>query len=143
MVSTNLGNRTSCINWTKAINRHGYGILNRKNQEYFAHRQAYVEEYGPIPKGLCVLHSCDNPSCINPKHLFLGTQLENIKDRNAKGRTAVGLKNGKNKITWPIIRAVRENPQLSTRKLGALLGLSHTTIVSIRNNRQFLARVMP
>lgn len=55
-----------------------------------AHRLAWTLANGPIPDGLCILHRCDNPPCCNPSHLFLGTQLDNIRDRDAKGRGGHG-----------------------------------------------------
>lgn len=64
----------------------GYGMLKRKGRHHYAHRFSYEMHYGTIPKGLQVLHRCDNPSCIRPDHLFLGTQSDNMKDASKKGR---------------------------------------------------------
>lgn len=79
-----------CWLWTKSI-RHKYGGIrcNLRNATISTHRASYEVYVGPIPDGLCVLHQCDNPLCVNPKHLFLGTQLDNIADRHRKGRTVV------------------------------------------------------
>src|ERR1035437_1111838 len=74
-----------CHIWTGAKDGKGYGVFFADGC-CKAHRWAYQKLYGPIPKGLHVLHHCDNPSCINIKHLFLGTQLDNVKDMIAKGR---------------------------------------------------------
>lgn len=69
----------------------GYGRVKRGSRvPVGAHRYAWRLSRGPIPKGLCVLHRCDVRSCVNPDHLFLGTQIENIDDRNRKGRTHRG-----------------------------------------------------
>lgn len=62
------------------------------NKTMKAHKVSYLLFRGKIPNNLCVLHLCDKPDCVNPKHLWLGTQLENIKDRDAKGRTHKGKK---------------------------------------------------
>jgi hypothetical protein len=58
-----------------------------------AHRWSWTLANGPIPDGMVVMHRCDNPPCVNPGHLSLGTQLENIADRVSKGRSATGLRN--------------------------------------------------
>jgi len=64
----------------------GYGGVTRDGRKLRAHRVAWEEANGPIPPGLFVLHRCDNPPCCNPDHLFLGTQQENVADRELKGR---------------------------------------------------------
>lgn len=63
-----------------------YGMISIKNVPRYVHRVQYTLVFGLIPKGLQVLHECDNPPCCNPQHLFLGTQSDNIIDRNSKGR---------------------------------------------------------
>ncbi len=73
----------TCWKWRGAKLKHGYG---RYSGGLLAHRIAYELLVGPIPESLLVLHSCDNPECTNPKHLFLGTHSDNAKDMVSKGR---------------------------------------------------------
>ena len=74
-----------CWVWI-AQNVNGYGRLRIKGKLKLAHRVIWELKIGRIPKGLDVLHSCDNPSCVNPQHLWLGTHQQNMKDRDKKGR---------------------------------------------------------
>ncbi len=67
-----------------------YGRFCRDGGVFLAHREAWAQERGPIPAGMCVLHRCDNPKCVRPSHLFLGTRTDNSRDKVAKGRQARG-----------------------------------------------------
>ncbi len=91
----------ACWSWHGAHTRYGYGLINMHHRTIQAHRASWMLHHGPIPDGLCVLHKCDNPRCTNPGHLFLGTQLENIADRERKGRNVVpkGESSGNHKLT--------------------------------------------
>jgi hypothetical protein len=82
-----------CILWTGYISEKGYGTIYqhtpvRKMRK--AHQVSYELSVGPIPEGMVVMHTCDNPPCVNPKHLRLGTQLENVEDMRIKGRASKG-----------------------------------------------------
>jgi len=75
-----------CWPWIGAKTHYGYGKIRKNHKQIGAHRISYELHIGKIPKGMSVLHSCDNPGCVNPKHLFLGTQSDNLKDMFKKGR---------------------------------------------------------
>lgn len=76
---------------------------------------------------MVVRHKCDNPQCVNLEHLELGTQLDNITDRDSRGRTARGATNARTKVSPELVDLILKSP-LSSRKLAAQLGVSHTTI---------------
>lgn len=86
-----------CWLWTAApCGSHGYGHMRSGDGPYvMAHRYSWEIHVGPIPFGLQVLHRCDVPLCVNPSHLFLGTQADNIADKVAKGRQARGETSGR------------------------------------------------
>ena len=88
--SIKVNNETGCWEWMACKGRHGYGHLRYKGPVVLAHRLSYTMWRGPIPKGKCVLHHCDNRGCVNPQHLFVGTREDNMRDAMAKGRIARG-----------------------------------------------------
>lgn len=96
----------SCWPWLGGDNGDGYGRFKRDKKTYYSHRESYEIANGPIPDGLYVLHKCDNRPCCNPRHLFLGTHLENIADAVAKGRNAKGERNGHAKFSDEIVAQV-------------------------------------
>ena len=76
----------NCWLWTKSTNEDGYGKIGYKGKVYTTHRMSWMLHRGEIPQELQVLHKCDVRNCVNPEHLFLGTQFDNIHDMIAKGR---------------------------------------------------------
>ncbi len=99
-----------CLEWPFARTADGYGLFYPWDIAYLAHVASYKLFVGPIADGLCVLHKCDNPPCINPPHLFLGTRPENNSDRHAKGRdgAAYGELSNTAKLTASQVREIRE-----------------------------------
>ena len=106
-----------------------YGRIQIDGRGASAHRFSYEIHNGPIPEGMFVCHACDNPGCVNPGHLFLGTQADNMADKVNKGRQASGPRNGNSKLTWDDIENIRANAMnLTLVELGELFGVSHENI---------------
>lgn len=82
----NMDNLDGCWEWEGARTPAGYGRITVNNRYMYAHRLSYILHNDEIPKGLYVCHSCDNPPCVNPKHLWLGTARDNKWDSVNKGR---------------------------------------------------------
>lgn len=103
-----------CWVWTRGTTRSGYGqitaglLADGTRGPLLAHRLSYEMAEGPIPDGLWVLHRCDNPPCVRPAHLFLGTVLENNDDMRAKERHTFGTRFTSAKLTEEIVRSMRE-----------------------------------
>lgn len=110
LMSRVVKNSRDCWEWTGTRVPFGYGILIVDGKQKRAHRVAYEEFVGPIPDDALVCHKCDNPPCINPAHLFIGTHIDNAKDRNAKGRQAAEDRHGRWKggVSKNFMRSARE-----------------------------------
>jgi len=77
---------SGCVEWTGRKDKHGYGLYKIKGKRHLAHRVSYQQSKGDIPTGLLVCHTCDVRHCVNPDHLFLGTNMDNVKDMLNKNR---------------------------------------------------------
>ena len=119
----NVEKTDGCWLWTGNLNRDGYGQINRNHTTVRAHRLSWEIHRGLIPDGLRVLHNCpggDNPGCVNPAHLFLGTDADNTADMVAKGRQSRGERQGAAKLTDAAVRAMRAEYATGTTTLNAL-----------------------
>ena len=123
-----------CLEWQGYRKPKGYGTIGSGGQYgkmLRTHRVAFEEANGSIPDGMCVLHSCDNPPCCNPDHLFLGVDVDNVADRDAKGRTAKGEKNGSAKLTREQVEAIRVDSRLH-REIAVDYGVCRSQVSYIK-----------
>ena len=123
-----------CWEWTGRKNYKGYGDMKIQNNHILAHRYSYEINIDTIPKSTCVLHHCDNPACVNPSHLFLGSIQDNNMDRDEKGRKALGEKNGRSKLTLDQVKKIKHFIFIgkSDSELARQFRVWHTTIRAIR-----------
>ncbi|MCW7536708.1 HNH endonuclease [Aquabacterium sp. A7-Y] len=130
---------TQCWNWTAASCPQGYGFLKRKDGvQLRAHRVAYQLYNGEISCGWCVCHRCDNPRCVNPAHLFVGTHKDNAADMVAKGRAArsLGEHNPAARLTADQVRCIRSEIG-SHVELGRRFGVSPTQVGLIKRGKRW------
>lgn len=121
---------SGCQLWIANVNRKGYGDLTFKGRKRLAHVASWEAHRGPTT-GLCVLHRCDVPSCINPAHLFLGTRLDNNTDMRSKGRNQRGERHNWAKLTEKDVRAIRAST-LSGVDAARAYGVSTACVSLIR-----------
>lgn len=119
-----------CWNWT-ACKVRGYGVLWHDGNNKRAPRLAYFLAHGEIPSDQVILHSCDNPACVNPAHLSLGTSPENTADRHRKGRDVRGERQHLAKLTDDVVRAIFQDTR-SGPEIAAAYGVNRSTVNRIR-----------
>ena len=125
---------SSCWEWTGAKKFGGYGEIGHEGKNKSAHRLAYEFANGPIPEGLFVCHRCDNPACVNPSHLFVGTQLENALDCVEKGRMPRGNNRAFSKLTDSQVLEIRarySSGSVYQADLASEYGVSESNISAI------------
>lgn len=138
--------KNKCWEWKGSINhtKGGYGQLSHNKKTLKAHRVSYELHYKKSLNSLHCLHKCDNPSCVNPLHLFAGTNLDNVKDKISKGRCYTGYQkgehNGASKLKDRDVIQIRElynNQNYTTIELGNMYGVHRSTISYIVNNKTY------
>lgn len=124
----------ACWEWTANTYRDGYGQLKVDGRPVSAHRLAYTWATGRLPINAHVLHTCDNPRCVNYNHLVLGTNLANMQDKVAKGRQAYGEAHGRAHLTERSVREIRRRfaaGGVTQRQLAVEFGTPRTTVWNI------------
>jgi hypothetical protein len=124
------------------LNKDGYGVTMRYGKHAHVHRLVYQECFGEIPKGMVVMHICDTPSCINPGHLKVGTQKDNIHDAMQKGRAkypnekyrAKGTQVKNSKLTETQVIEIRKDKR-SQSQIAKEYGLSRGYVARVRNKK--------
>lgn len=131
----------SCWEWAGSKKKQGYGVLSSRGTTLYAHRVSYEIHIGPIPDGMFVCHRCDNPSCVNPTHLFVGTLQDNHRDMMTKGRhnAAHGENASWSKLTDADVKAIRELHAGGTgyRTIAKKYGVGDSTIRDIVKRRNW------
>lgn len=131
---------SNCWIWTGARYTGGYGLMFLEGRRVLAHRFAYELLHGPVPEGMCVLHSCNVRVCVNQAHLRLGTDLDNAKQREADGRGKQprGEQHGNHKLTEVQvleIRALYAMGEWSRDRLGERFGVHPESVSNIIRNK--------
>ena len=131
--------KTGCWMWTGYVMKGGYGRMGFNGNIMLAQRFSWELHYGPIPEGMDVCHHCDTPPCVNPDHLFLGTQKDNNYDSVEKGRNrgAPGESNGSSKLKNKNVLAIRKlkGKGLSQVRVGEMFNISRVVVSGIWRNK--------
>ena len=137
---------SGCLEWIGATDGKGYGHININGRKEKAYRAAYKTHVGVIPDGMEVCHQCDNPACIRPSHLFLGTHLENMTDAKLKGRMNPGEKNGMALLTNADVIAIMElfvGAYQEPDQVAKLFGISRQCVMDILRRRRWGGITLP
>lgn len=131
---------SGCWHFTGPLNSHGYGAVGFHGKVIGAHRLSYILTRGEIPNGLLVCHKCDNPKCVNPDHLFIGTYKDNAQDMIKKGRRGAGHIHGENhwnaRLNNKQVSFIRQS-SLSAKNLAIAFGVSLSVIYTVRSHKTY------
>lgn len=134
---------SGCWDWLGSKTRTGYGYFHLENRTNKAHRVSWIIHNGAIPRGAFICHHCDNPSCVNPKHLFTGSALDNTRDMISKKRNnfSMGGKHShpgelhpQTNLTWKVIREIRKKyatGKYNQKELAKKYNLTQTGVSAI------------
>ena len=139
LAKIDLENSRGCWEWSGARVPQGYGLIKRKDgTQLRAHRVAYELVYGLIPKGMFVCHRCDNPSCVWPSHLFVGSHVQNMADMVVKGRAArmQGHRNGSAKLGAIEVISIRTSVD-SYSRIASQFGVSSSAVGLIKRRERW------
>ena len=134
-------NEKGCWLWKMACSNRNYGVIRVNGKNLYSHRISWQVFNGNIPKGLCVLHKCDVRNCVNPNHLFLGTDKDNVDDMDRKGRRVNKPSFGQNhpnaKLTNEKVKKIKLliEEGVSQREIAHRFSISQTAVCSINNKR--------
>jgi hypothetical protein len=134
-----LDSATGCWVWRRATHGRGYGVLRENGKNVSAHRRAYELATGvKIPRELDACHSCDNPRCVNPSHVFPGSRRDNMRDCSNKGRIRIPLLSGEylpqSKLTMDSVARIRADDRPASA-VAAAYGVCKSTITNIRRGK--------
>lgn len=119
-----------CWSW-QGLRSH-YGLVAHGYRNHYAHRIAYEREHGPIPDGLVVRHTCDNRFCVNPSHLILGKQADNVRDAVERGLNCRGEQHGRRRLSEAQVREIKQHlreGRLSQRQIADLYPVITTSAI--------------
>jgi uncharacterized protein YfaT (DUF1175 family) len=134
-----------CWNWKGCIGDVGYGVMSINNQAIRVHRVSWFVHNGEIPEGKYVLHTCDNRKCVRPSHLFLGTHLDNMRDKIVKGHTPQQDWHWNNKIPESEMETLRKmiSDGISQKMIAKKYGVSQSHISHIKTGTHRVPKYRP
>ena len=127
----------SCWNWIGNKQKDGYGNIRLNDKKILSHRASWLIHNGDIPLEMHVLHKCDNPPCVNPEHLFLGTRKDNMQDMVKKGRHVKNLTRHKLFGKVEDIKCLLGSKQYTHQKIASMFDVSRAIITSINTGRRW------
>lgn len=132
--NTTAGHYLSCWPWKGPLTDSGYARLDHDGSNLRASRYIWTIIHGPVPDGMYVCHTCDNPKCVNPRHLFLGTPQDNEDDKHRKGRQSKGGRHGRAKLTEQEVEAILTATG-TANEIAAAFGVSFSLVGLIKSGR--------